>query len=466
MPSNQYSPLISGVSPFDVDFVIPRVGVDIPLGIDPFLLYKSRDLQLASLHNLLIGVFSAGVDAVRQNEIDKARYLFDFPEVAAIGLGYTESGKRGSGVGPLLSQLIIQTLMDAPSLVSRGVRHIEEMQILSLGIGPDRISDITANVLKHFLIEYTQKQCGLWKIPITSGVPIAHVLDPGSLSWRDGYFDLPCSPLNGEPILLVPRRIVRALPWINYDDYFRTEFSAYLRAKKLRKGGMGAALQVTASDKRTVVAVSRAEIERVDRYVRRKEEAGADAQPSVSYLDSQQGPAEADRLRQALSALPPGRKSASDYQRLVLEILNYLFSPELIDGQTEVRTYEGTERRDIIFTNDSDMPFWDYLRNEHGGIILMFETKNEDALQTSDLNQTATYLGDRVGRIGFIVTRHAAGEPQQKKLYSIYNDSQPRKIILVLRDADLKNMLDMKEKGKAPTRYVQNVYRAFRTSVQ
>jgi len=119
MPNSQYAPLVSGVSPYDVDFVIPRVGVDIPLGIDPFLLYKSRDPQLASLHDSLITVFSAGIDAVRQNRIDQADNLFDFPEVAAIGLGYTEGGKKGSGVGPLLSQLIIQTLMDAPSLVSR-----------------------------------------------------------------------------------------------------------------------------------------------------------------------------------------------------------------------------------------------------------------------------------------------------------------------------------------------------------
>jgi len=31
---------------------------------------------------------------------------------------------------------------------------------------------------------------------------------------------------------LVPRRLVRVLPWINYDDFFRTEFSAYLAARR------------------------------------------------------------------------------------------------------------------------------------------------------------------------------------------------------------------------------------------
>jgi hypothetical protein len=112
------------------------------------------------------------------------------------------------------------------------------------------------------------------------------------------------------------------------------------------------------------------------------------------------------------------------------------------------------------------MPFWDYLRNEHAEIFLMVETKNGDSLQTPDLNQTATYLGDRIGRIGFIATRQPPREAQQKKLYSIYNDSQPRKVILILADSDLNTMLDMKAKGKEPTRYIQNLYRTFRTSVQ
>jgi hypothetical protein len=34
------APLIQGVSQYEVDFVIPRAGIDVPVGIDPFLLFK------------------------------------------------------------------------------------------------------------------------------------------------------------------------------------------------------------------------------------------------------------------------------------------------------------------------------------------------------------------------------------------------------------------------------------------
>src|SRR5205085_1036611 len=154
-------PLLSGISQFEVDFVIPRIGIDVPVGIDPFLLFKSRDPEFQTLHGRILAVFRSGIELVVKNKQDEARRLFRFPEVSEIGLGYTRGSKRGSGVGDYLSELILDTLGDSPALLERGIRHIEELQLVSLGIGPDRISDISASLIKQFLIAYTQKQCAL-----------------------------------------------------------------------------------------------------------------------------------------------------------------------------------------------------------------------------------------------------------------------------------------------------------------
>ena len=469
LASNSNAPLLLGISQFEVDFVIPRVGVDLPIGIDPFLLFKSRDPVLSNLHCLILEVFNKGIDFVCAGQVNEAQQIFDFPEVAEIGLGYTKKGKRGAGVGTFLSQLIIETLADSPALQERGVKHIEEMQLLSVGIGPDRISDIAANLLKHHLIEYTQKQCRLWNIPLAPGVPLNHVFDFDTLTWYDDYFDLPISPFDNSPILLVPRRIVRALPWINYEDFFRMEFSAYLRAKRV-KGRLATksplSSQIKRADKEEIVSLNRTGIDRVDRYITAKEGACGAAQPSSGYIDASEIDSEVDALKNKLNQLKAGREDAEKYQRVVLEILNFLFNPELIDGELEVETVEGTERRDIIFTNDSDQSFWSYLRAEHSSIFIMFEVKNTEAISNIYLNQVATYLGDRLGRLGFIVTRKVLEEAQERKAFSIYNDSQPRKIILTLSDTDLLDMLDMKCQGNNPMRHIQKIYRTFRTKVQ
>lgn len=459
-------PLLRGISQHEVDFVIPRVGVDVPVGIDPFLLFKSRDPDFQVLHRQILDVFRSGINSVQNKKQDHARQLFQFPEVAEIGLGYTRGGKKGSGVGTYLSELILNTLRDSQALLERGIRHVEELQLVSVGIGPDRVSDIAANLIKEFLIVYTQKQCALWNIPTQRGVPVPHIFDHDSGDWRDGYFDLPTSRIDNSAILLVPRRIVRALPWINYDDFLKLEFTAYLRAKRTKQSRGNVPLNSTTEIKRDIVAVTRREIDRVDRYIRLKEETAAQAQPTTSFVDEAQYSAETERLKAKLASIRSGRDSAAEYQLTVLEILNYLFNPELIDGELEVRTLEGTERRDIVFTNDSDMPFWDYVRGEHSGLLIMFETKNMNDIGPAALNQTGTYLGDRLGRLGFLVSRNPPAEPAQRKAFSIYNDSTPRKVIVFLSDADLRQMLDQKAAGNSPTRHVQNLYRRFRTSVQ
>jgi hypothetical protein len=468
---NFRAPLLSGVSQYDVDFVIPRIGVDVPVGIDPFLLYKSRDPQYRELHRRLLDTFNAGIVAVKRANLDEAARILDFPEVSAIGLGYTQKSKRGSGVGTYLSSLIIETVSGSPSLQERGIRHVEEMQLVSAGIGPDRVSDITANILKDFLIEYTQRQCSIWGLPLKKAVPVSHIFDPSSNEWRDAYEDLPVSQVDGSPILLVPRRIVRVLPWINYDDFVRTEFNAYLSsrrqaARKARADADHKNRQTQAQGKESVVTITRRDISLVERYVRSREQQAADARPALDYID-EDACKEAEELKGKLAAIKPGRDQAAEYQRLVLEILNFLFNPELIDGRPEVRTIDGTERRDIIFTNDSDESFWTYVRNEHSCILLMFEAKNTVDLGPPEINQTATYLGDRLGRLGIIATREMPSEAVQRKIFSVWNDSgQNRKIILTLSDDQIRELLDLRCQGLSPTKWMQSHYRKFRTDVQ
>jgi hypothetical protein len=468
------APLIRNISQYDVDFVIPRIGVDVRVGIDPFLLYKSRDPEYRNLHATLISAFNAGINAIRQGKRSEAGRLFDFPEVSAIGLGYTRGSKRGSGVGTYLSGLVIETLVGSPSLQERGIRHVEEMQLVSAGIGPDRISDIAANVLKRFLIQYTQRQCAIWKLPVKSGVPINHIYDSSSQRWEDSYEDLPVSPVDGSAILLVPRRLVRVLPWINYDDFIHTEFKAYLAAKRQivkpfrRDSSSGVGIQTDARSqaKQDVVTVTRGDIGLVERYVRSREQQSVDARPAIDYID-EDACKEAELLKDKLSGIAPGRENSAEFQQLVLEILNYLFTPELTDGKPEVRTLDGTERRDILFTNESDESFWDYVRTEHSGIIVMFEVKNTDDLDLAAINQTATYLGDRVGRLGVIVTRRTPSKTVLRKILSVWNDSAPnRKVILTLCDDQLRELLDIRCRDKSPTKWMQKHYREFRTTVQ
>ena len=152
----------------EVDFVVPDLAVDLRLGIDPFLLFKSRDPRLQRLHTMLISLFERAIQCYRDGDVQAMDYLIDFPEVNEIGFGYTRTSIGGSGLGRYLNRALADILGATDALRTVPLRHVEELQLLSPGIGPDRVSDIAANILKRFLVEYTQEQATLWHVPLTT----------------------------------------------------------------------------------------------------------------------------------------------------------------------------------------------------------------------------------------------------------------------------------------------------------
>ena len=104
------------------------------------------------------------------------------------------------------------------------------------------------------------------------------------------------------------------------------------------------------------------------------------------------------------------------------------------------------------------------MRTTHDNLLLMFEVKNTTDLDMAAINQTAVYLGDG---IGFIVTREPPSESVLRKTYTVWNDSgQGRKAILILTDAQLFELLDLRCKDGLPTKWLQKHYRAFRTGLR
>lgn len=444
-----------------VDFVLPRLDRDIPLAIDPFLLFRSRYREFRELHNSILQIFNEGVRRFRSGKEDQARLIIDFPEVKEIGLGYGKASKRGSGLGIHLNQLLVETLGASPDLLERGVKHVEEMQLLSIGIGADRISDIAANILKQFLINYTQEQAELWKIPLRANVPVHHILDFDSYDWVDGYFDLPTNDAH-EAMLLVPRWVVRVLPWINFEDYVRAEFSLFLRSKSARwkidydKNGR--------INKRDIVEVSRREIQRIDHYILKKEKTAHLAFPAEFKFAPDSIRKQCQLLIELLGKVQSGLSHAREYQLLMLEALNLLFEPDLIDGKAEEATILGTERRDIVFVNDSEKTFFEYIRNHHSNFLIVFEAKNVQDVSSAHFNQLATYLGDKTGYCAFMLVRNAVTKADKIKAVAIYNNL--KRVIITLNDNDVTQMLVDRAEGKDPMRHLQKRYREFMTSIQ
>lgn len=452
----------------DVDFVVPDLMGDLRIGIDPFLLFKSREAAYVAAHSALVGVFNRAIRLYSEGDRDTAAALLDFPEVNEIGFGYRTTSAHGSGLGQYLNAVLLETLAESPALVDRGVRHVEEMQLVSLGINADRVSDITANILKSFLIDYTQRQADKYGIPITKDVPVGHVFDFDSWHWRDDYYDLPLNPFGPRQraIILVPRRLVRLLPWINFEDYQRMEFGLFLRAKQIRRRFHRSELHPSHPTKAEIVAVTRREVERIDHYVDAKERDARSANPEVLVTPTREFRDGCEQMIRELEALKVGPAEAHRYQELMFSVLNRLFEPDLIEGREQVRTEYATEIRDILYTNDSDKPFWEHVRNKYGGLTIVFECKNTTNVDNDDVNQLAAYLGDPLGYLGILLARRPLSDERRLKCMAWYNKGVPHRVLLALADDDIARMLRIRSSGKDPTEIIRYKYQDFMAKIQ
>lgn len=82
----------------DADFAIPFFGEDIPLYVDPFLMWRSPSMQDRSLHEALLNAFNyLGQLALNGQEKDAIEALIAASECDEVGLG-TSRTRTGKGL--------------------------------------------------------------------------------------------------------------------------------------------------------------------------------------------------------------------------------------------------------------------------------------------------------------------------------------------------------------------------------
>ncbi len=272
--------------------------VDLPLFIDPFLLFTSDKLEYQGLHAEIIRYLGFLRDKSENGTINdgllKAWYCFH--EVHQNCFGFCESGNRGVGLGlgfaAALSQNLAELFKDfGKEHVTRG-SHLEKLMLIRSGVGKDKISDFTTNLIKGFLVRYTEAFAKK-HVPSTKRrrVSVSHVeFDYVRGAWKSDFFDLPW--LNGDYILLTPEDILtKDDTWINKEDLrndfpqiresiendaLRAQVNHYFEsALKRDKDKRGRDKDPTVKQEREAVeATLRKFPELIDYYIREKEDNG------------------------------------------------------------------------------------------------------------------------------------------------------------------------------------------------
>jgi len=434
----------------ELDFAIPFLDEDIPLYVDPFMLWRSPSHQDQALHTSLLNAFNyLGVLCARGQEEQAVANLIVASECDEVGLG-TSATRRGKRIGEATAREIVALFKRIPQYTQAGFRHFEEIQLFIDGISKDRISDISCSFLKSFLIDFTTQQCERLGIP-TSPSEIKNVYN-----YRKNTFEmlrgvaLPVNPKDGKPLIFVPKRWLRHVPWLSYDDYFEK----YCPQDEISH---------TPEDltRVEVLSYNRDHYGVIDAYIKAKERTFEDCH--CDPLFSQIPVMSAKRKFSLLQKLPTGKDGGADqkYEEVIGQLLPSLLYPQLDFAQEQARTASGVSIRDLIFYNTASTPFLDDMYKTYGSRQITMEMKNVLAIERGHVDQLNRYLADEMGKFGLFITRNPLKKAEWKRVIDLW--SGQRKAIVVLTDADIGQMVELFDsKQRNPMDVIVKKYNEFR----
>ena len=202
---------------------------DIPLFIDPFLLFNSEKEVYQKMHRSIIDyLLFLQLQSEKHPSLESGmkKAWFTFPEVKQNWLGFSLSGNAGRGMGEEFALGLYQGLNTIfRDFADEGItqsRHMEKFCLISPRVGRDKISDFTANFAKEYLLEYTQAfaekniskdLCKVFNVPKVAFNWNTHI-------WESKEYYLPCH--GDDYVLLTPKDILtRDDTFINRKDMLK-----------------------------------------------------------------------------------------------------------------------------------------------------------------------------------------------------------------------------------------------------
>ena len=161
----------------------------------------------------------------------------------------------------------------------------------------------------------------------------------------------------------------------------------------------------------------------------------------------------------------PGKDDWVEFQRVIKDIFEYLFTPPLGPPLWEHSDLLKINRRDIIFPNYAYEGFWKFLRESYYADYIVVDAKNfKRKIKKTHVLQMGNYLKPYgAGMFGIIVCRQGGDAGCLATIREQWSAS--RKLIVLLTDRDVRNMLTAAGSGGKPEDVVGQAIQDFRLSM-
>ena len=156
-------------------------------------------------------------------------------------------------------------------------------------------------------------------------------------------------------------------------------------------------------------------------------------------------------LEQELRLCKKGKEGFKEYEEICTKILKYLFSDELTLWKSQERSNKDLYRFDLFcrIKDDNNKTFWAIMENYFRSKYIIFDFKN----YTEKISQTEKYLYLKALRsVAFVITKEGYDDNALWATRGCLREHG--KLILLLTNQDLLNMIKKKNDDENPSDYL------------
>jgi hypothetical protein len=427
-----------GLEQPSLEFVDVVLEEDTPLFVDPRAFVALKSTWGDECVVLIRQFFDEVLTAIRDDDDDRARLLLDgLHEPNETRLGFTRGRVAGRGVGKGLADDLYASLSESDVVRADGlIEDLEDTALLVPGIGVDLVSDITTNIVRAKLIEFTVSIAEKYDIELADGIDSGALWSPETGLWANEPTRLPLP--QSKPLIVVPRAVARWKPDYDPGEYYRHYVLPFLQSVELAKRRSPLVWTVRTGRNKGQQRVYKKDIEKqekrqygegsktiaarntikfpeiLDNY-RADKRTTYRPPDSIEFLAEKVGTPRPDwtALLKAVTDCSPGKGDATRYHRAIEALLTALFQPSLVDPQLEKSIAAQTKRIDVRYRNMARGGFFRWFADGHQKIPwVAVECKNytEDP-KNPEVAQIAGRLTKRRGLLGFLVCRDINDRP-------------------------------------------------------
>ena len=409
----------------------------------------------------MLSFFQAVLEAIKEGNEPRGQVLLNrLHEPNETCLGLSKQNPSGRGIGSLQAADLFHRLRKSRAAETGLLAELSDCELFIPGIGPDKISDITTNIIREHLIEYTQYQCELHGIELRGTVASGNLWNENNRNWENRYVRLPI--IGGRKIIMVPKASVRWTLAFSHRKYYNKYVLEFLQAEHLSQNT--ALVETLRSGLRRVTKKSLkecyppskqflADFSEHHPYVLElyKNHLGVPAELKDNELvEDFDEKIFAVTLAARLREINRGAHDASSFHSFMIGALEFIFYPDLIYPEKELEIHEGRKRIDIAYTNNSNTGFFGRRLQDPGVAAkkIYVECKNYmKEMENPELDQLAGRFSPGRGRLGFLIGRNF---DNRERFIARCRDTamDDRGFIIAIVDEDIERMLKMIEEGR------------------